>query len=76
VGVGEIDRCGCGRRLHYSSPESQRIVEMMIDELGPDVTVTLEDGSWRVPRHYIALHGLRADRLKRLATRYGWEQIA
>jgi hypothetical protein len=52
--------CACGRPLHYTDAAMQAKVQALVDRLGPDVTVTVEDRSWRVPRHYIALHGLRA----------------
>lgn len=64
--------CGCGQPLHYTSPDTQRAVERLVDELGPDVTITTPEGSWRVPRHYIALHGIEALALPTLADRYGW----
>jgi hypothetical protein len=54
------ERCHCGLPLHYTHPETQRFVEAMVAELGPCVIVTVAGRSWLVPRHYLALHGLRA----------------
>lgn len=67
-------RCACGRALHYASPESRRIVEMLIDALGPNVRVTTPWGAWYVPRHYIALHGLASKSVPDLAKQYGWDK--
>jgi hypothetical protein len=42
-------------------------------QLGPTVSVTIPGvGSCRVPRYWIALHGLKAQELPALAARYGW----
>jgi len=54
-----VTLCHCGRPLHYNNPIAQALVERLIKELGPLVSVTVEGRTWRVPRHYIALHGLR-----------------
>lgn len=51
--------CHCGRPLHYSTPEMQALVEHLIAEHGEFVNVTVDHRTWRVPRHYIALHGLK-----------------
>jgi hypothetical protein len=32
-------------------------------------------GSWRVPRLFIACHGLKATDLPQLAAVYGWEPV-
>ena len=50
--------CFCGRPLHYSDPAIEAYVERAIAELGPMVTVSTPAGTWSVPRHYIALHGI------------------
>lgn len=52
--------CPCGKPLHYASPENEAMVEELVAQLGEDVRVTVGDRSWLVPRHYIALHGLKA----------------
>ena len=52
--------CHCGRPLHYTDPAVRGWVEHLIETLGPDVVVTHADGrAWLVPRHFIALHGLK-----------------
>lgn len=67
--------CPCGAPLHYTNPESQAKVEALIAQHGETVQVAMHTGTWRVPRHYIALHGLRASALPTLAQRYGWEPV-
>jgi hypothetical protein len=58
--------CPCGKPLHYSNPEVQAIVERLIAEHGESLLVTVGERSWMVPRHYIALHGLKAAELAEL----------
>ena len=65
-------KCDCGLPLHYSSSKSRRAVEDLVAELGPTVPVHTSQGSWLVPRHFIALHGLKAIELPELAEKYGW----
>ena len=67
--------CACGLALHYSDPAIQAYVERAIDELGPTVVVSTAEGSWEVPRHYIALHGLELSALARLALLYHWVAV-
>lgn len=70
-----MERCGCGQPLHYTNPAAQRAVEEIVEALGPLVKVVVIEGAWIVPRHYIALHGIKADEVKRLAEWFGWEQV-
>ncbi len=67
--------CPCGCPLHYSDPELQARVQELVDAVGPTVLVSTADGSWCVPRHYIALHGIRTADLTELAARLGFERI-
>lgn len=71
------ERCSCGHRLHYSDPMARRKVDGLIRSLGPTlhVQVTGADYGYLVPRHYLALHGLKASELDELAQRYGWERV-
>ncbi len=55
--------CGCGKRLHYSSKEIERIMKLLIMEHGQDIPVTVGKRTWLVSRHYIALHGLKEKEL-------------
>lgn len=64
-----MELCHCGKPLHYSDPQVQVMMERLITELGPIIVVTLGSDSWEVPRHYIALHGLRAEDLPNLGFR-------
>jgi len=71
-----MEMCACGQPLHYSSPKLYEQVERMIQIAGdPLVTVTTPDGRWRVPRHYIALHGLKASELPTLGPALGFEKV-
>jgi hypothetical protein len=55
--------CHCGRPLHYSDPNIEEKVRGLIAMTGEKVRVTTPGGTWLVPRHYIALHGLKASEL-------------
>lgn len=61
--MSEEKMCACGRPLHYSDPEIRRMVQEFVNELGEEVKVVVGNRSWMVPRHYIALHGLKAQEL-------------
>jgi hypothetical protein len=51
----------------------QATVQRIIHRLGPTVVVTVpSQGSFHVPRHYIALHGLKAQELRETAERLGF----
>ena len=50
--------CACGKPLHYSDPEIQRMVEEIIQREGEEIKVVIGARAWMVQRHYIALHGL------------------
>ena len=74
--MSAAERCGCGRPLHYSNQAIRALVQELVAELGPDVTVTTPAGTWLVPRHYLALHGLAAGELPRLAAALGFPAVA
>ena len=67
--------CACGQPLHYRDANGQRSVQELVDTLGPDVIIETRGRSWRVPRHYIALHGLKAWELPRLAAALGFDEL-
>lgn len=66
--------CDCGRPLHYTNPDTQAKVQALVDDLGPTIAVSTPEGTWEIPRHYIALHGLRTEDVPDLAGRYHWEK--
>jgi hypothetical protein len=67
-------RCDCGRPLHYSDPAIQLYVERAIAELGETLPIATPTGTWCVPRHYYALHGLTMASLPRLARLHHWKK--
>ena len=68
--------CACGRELHYNDPAKQKMVETLIKEVGSsNVLITTNNKTYSVPRHYIALHGLKASELPILATQYNFREI-
>lgn len=69
------DLCGCGEPLHYTDPKNEQLVRKMVEEFGETVVVNTGVEAYRVPRHYIAAHGLAAEDLTQLAEHYGWEPV-
>lgn len=70
------DFCSCGRPLHYTDPVVEREVRRLVAELGERVLIRTPYGAYRVPRHYIALHGIQSARLAELAALHGWPKVA
>lgn len=66
------EMCHCGQPLHYLSVEASRLTEDLIRTRGTHVLVTVDGRTWRVPRHYIALHGLKAWEIHAL----GFDEVA
>lgn len=66
--------CPCGKLLHYPDLQLESFVQQAIERLGPTTPVSTAAGTWLVPRHFHALHGVTAAELPRLAKRYRWEQ--
>lgn len=70
-----MELCLCGQPLHYSDPKLQRMTERMIGAYGVNVKVQIAGRAYMVPRHWIALHGLKAREVPVLAKKYGWEEV-
>lgn len=71
MGFTLSELCHCGKPLHYTDPHARAYVEMMIRLSGECVIVAVDGRSWRVPRHYIALHGLKGSEVPGL----GFEEL-
>ena len=69
--------CACGKPLHYSNPLLQQLVEQMITEFGENMKITNVDTgkSYLVPKHFIALHGIKGRELAKLAEQYGFKEV-
>lgn len=63
--------CACGRPLHYLNSLNEAAMNRAIKEAGDEfVPVKVVGGkTYRVQRHYIALHGLNARELPSLGFR-------
>ena len=64
--------CGSGHEMPHAALDAYRRVTA-----GKPATVPLSTtrGTWRVPRIYIACHGIKADELPEIAARYGFERV-
>jgi len=67
--------CACGAELHYSSSTVKAAVNKLVASNGEYVNVTCEGKTYKVQRHYIALHGITGSELPELAARLGFEVI-
>jgi len=66
--------CPCGVP-HEMTPAIAEAYAKVTAGLPASVTVRTSGGTFRVPRLFIACHGLKADELPVLAGRYGFERI-
>ena len=57
--TGPVEMCHCGQPLHYTDFEVEMKVRAIIAEQGQFVRVTVGGRTWNVPRHFLALHGLK-----------------
>lgn len=64
--------CCCGER-HEVTP-NLAVVLTQVKELGEAIEISTLGGSWKVPRVYIAVHGLKAHEVGVLAKKYGWKE--
>jgi hypothetical protein len=64
-------RCHCGRPLHYTDATIAALMARLVAELGEYIPITVGGRTWRVQRHYAALHGIRARDLPTL----GFEEV-
>lgn len=61
-----MEMCHCGEPLHYRDEKTRTLVENIIAARGPTVPVQAAGIIYIVPRHYIALHGIKAAELPTL----------
>lgn len=55
--------CHCGKPLHYADPKKAAIMRKMVLDNGAFIPVVACGRTWKVQRHYIALHGIKAKEL-------------
>lgn len=51
--------CHCGKPLHYTNDTIKGYVDKLIEEQGEFLPTTVGGRTWLVPRHFMALHGLK-----------------
>jgi len=67
--------CACGKPLHYTNKKIEAQVRELVAQHGPNIPVKIEGRTYLIPRHYIALHGLKAAVLNDLATSHGFQEV-
>jgi hypothetical protein len=70
-----VTDCPCGVP-HELTSDIWKLYDRLQEGQDPRMPVTIPAGSWRVPRIYIACHGLKAQDIPELAGRYGWESVS
>ncbi len=66
--------CCCGDE--HKDDKRWPLVQDFVDKHGETVIVTVPNGnSWRVPRAWIAFHGIREQEVPALADKYGWPRV-
>lgn len=70
----QITDCCCGVQ-HRMKQETWETYCHTVKDKASTVPVGNGLGCWRVPRLYIACHGLVASALRELAARYSWEEV-
>ena len=65
--------CHCGKTLHYSDKLIEAYMHKLVAEKGRYIDITSYYGNktYKVDRHYIALHGIKGNFLDKL----GFEEI-
>jgi hypothetical protein len=64
-------KCHCGQDLHYNDPNVENEVRQLIEKMGEFIKVTVGNKTFKISRHYIALHGLKAEHIDKL----GFEEV-
>jgi hypothetical protein len=67
--------CPCGVDHSLSSRDAYTYVSRLVARLGPTTIVSTKEGAWKVPRIWIGIHGLKAEKLQELAKQYSWEAV-
>jgi hypothetical protein len=68
--------CPCGREWHFTNKLAESMIEELVKAKGETVVMRLDDGrGWRVPRVWIALHGIKAKTLPKVAKERGFEEV-
>lgn len=68
----ESHKCFCGEPLHYSDLNVYARIQKQVEEFGEMLEIASETSGriYLVPRHYMALHGVKADTLHLLGFEY------
>lgn len=62
-----MQKCACGLPLHYTDEKTKRFMEQLVREQGEFIPITIAGGkTYFVQRHYIGLHGIKAEELPSL----------
>jgi hypothetical protein len=67
----EVKSCHCGKPLHYTDPAVKKSADDLIATAGEYVKIFYNGRGYKVPRHYVFLHGIKAQELPTL----GFEEI-
>jgi hypothetical protein len=68
-------RCPCGETHPPLDSVSAKALAEFVRDLGLTVVMRTPSCAFRVPRVFVAHHGMKAWELPDLAQRYGWEAV-
>ena len=71
-----IEGCPCGEAHRFSTEKIANSLRYFIKTLGPTVEVSMQGRRWKVPRIWIAAHGLKGGEIEALAGKYGWPEVS
>lgn len=66
-----MEMCHCGLPLHYQDKNIEAEMIKTVEEKGSHVPVIANGHTFMVPRHFIALHGIKARKLHLM----GFEEV-
>jgi hypothetical protein len=61
--------CHCGQPLHYTDKELEAQVRHIVERFGEYIPIQVEDHTYLVQRHFIALHGIKGKDISKLGFR-------
>jgi hypothetical protein len=70
--MSPVATCPCGK--DHSDHQFWPVLCEMVQSLGETIVIATPTGAWKVPRIYIAMHGIKAPELGALADKFGWEK--
>jgi len=60
----------------YYDKQKEKMVNWLVKTLGENIPVDVfGKGTWLIPRHFIALYGIKGKDIERMAKKWGFKKI-